>query len=86
MDAVPSVYPVVVASVLSNMFGGVSLFFLGAFTYMIVTTKEEDRTFRLGVFGIVANALTFIVSFAGVYADLGYRGKIAHLFLLQKVN
>lgn len=74
MDAVPSVYPVVVANVLSNMFGGVSLFFLGAFTYMIVTTKEEDRTFRLGVFGIVANALSFFVSFAGVYAELGYRG------------
>ncbi|KAL5279854.1 hypothetical protein ACFFRR_004082 [Megaselia abdita] len=83
MDAVPSVYPIVVANVLSNMFGGVSLFFLGAFTYMIVTTKEEDRTFRLGVFGIVANALTFIVSFAGVYAELGYRdGHIIAIVIL----
>uniref|UniRef100_T1GHM7 Major facilitator superfamily (MFS) profile domain-containing protein n=1 Tax=Megaselia scalaris TaxID=36166 RepID=T1GHM7_MEGSC len=83
MDTLPSVYPIVVANVLSNMFGGVSLFFLGAFTYMTVTTKEEDRTFRLGVFGIVANALTFAVSFSGVFAQLGYRdGHIVALVIL----
>lgn len=74
MDQVPSIYPILVSSVVSSVFGGAGLFVFGCFTYMTVTTKEEHRTSRFGVFAIVVNLLGFTESLAGVFETLGYQG------------
>ncbi|KAL5279855.1 hypothetical protein ACFFRR_004083 [Megaselia abdita] len=77
MDTIPSIYPVLLSDVVSSMFGGLGLFMFGAFTYMSVTTKEEDRTFRFGVFATLANILSFSSTLAGFFQTLGYR--ICHI-------
>lgn len=75
MDTIPSIYPILVSSVVLSMFGGLGLFMFGAFTYMTVTTKEEDRTFRFGIFGIVVNVVGLLESLAGAFETLGYQSK-----------
>ncbi|XP_063702503.1 uncharacterized protein LOC134832419 [Culicoides brevitarsis] len=62
MEQIPADYCVLGAHIIPALTGGPTLFMIGASSYMTVTTKEDQRTFRFGCFSMFITILGIIGS------------------------
>uniref|UniRef100_A0A336LQC0 CSON010152 protein n=1 Tax=Culicoides sonorensis TaxID=179676 RepID=A0A336LQC0_CULSO len=60
METIPAEYSVIGVAIIPALTGGPSLFMIGASSYMTVTTAEDQRTFRFGVFSMFITILGII--------------------------
>lgn len=59
--------------IFSAITGSFTLMIMGIYSYLTAMSKEEDRTFRFGVFGIIVSGIPLLYFMAGpLYAALGY--------------
>ncbi|XP_055381794.1 proton-coupled folate transporter [Condylostylus longicornis] len=82
-DEIPMEFGAFLEKLLPGLLGGPTLMIMGVYSYLIATTKEEDRVFRLGIFGMCLTIITIVGSpFSGtLYTQLGY----VNVFILGAV-
>ncbi|XP_063697924.1 lysosomal proton-coupled steroid conjugate and bile acid symporter SLC46A3-like [Culicoides brevitarsis] len=62
MNHIPADYVIYGGKIIPSIFGGQTLFMIGVHSYMTVTTTEEHRTFRIGVYSM-------FFTFLGIFAS-----------------
>lgn len=77
MNEIPIDYAIHASRIVPALFGGQTLFMIGIYSYMTVTTTEEHRTFRIGFYSMF---ITFLGIFASplsgvLFKVLNYVGK-----------
>lgn len=59
--------------------GSFTLMIMGIFSYLTAISKEEDRTFRFGLFSVMVSVIPTLSFLAGpLYYALGYVSKFKH--------
>lgn len=71
MNQIPIQYALYPASIVTAIFGSRTLFAIGIFSYMTVTTTEKDRTFRMGCYSMFYTFLGILTSpFSGILFEI----------------
>lgn len=76
MNEIPVEYPIIAGKMVSSIFGGQTLYMIGASSYLTVTTDEKYRTFRFGCFSMFITLLGIFGSpLSGIiYTNFTYVG------------
>ncbi|XP_060648724.1 lysosomal proton-coupled steroid conjugate and bile acid symporter SLC46A3-like [Drosophila nasuta] len=82
-DSIPFEFGSYAEVIVPSLFGSLTLFVMSAYSYMTISTPEEDRVFRFGIFSMVVTGLSFIGLLSGsLLALIGYR----NCFILSLVS
>lgn len=74
---VPMEFHMIVERIMSSLSGSLTLMLMGIFSFLAAETKEEDRTFRFGIFTVFFSGMGIISQpfSSHVFEELGYVSK-----------
>lgn len=72
-DSLPMEFGAYIEAIVPALFGGLTFCLMALYSYITISTPEEDRVFRFGIFAMFVSAMPFLNLISGdVHQLLGY--------------
>jgi len=79
-ESLPMEFGAYIEAIVPALFGGLTFCLMALYSYITISTPEEDRVFRFGIFAMFVSALPFLNLISGdVHKLLGYTRKLHNI-------